>query len=329
MCADSLNGGSGLLRASRLLRAQPEDDGARQLAPASPSGRTVEWVLESCAPSGAQISAIKPLHGGTTAAVDLISLQGPNGWTRRVVLRRWGHHSSKSEGRVEREVAALEFASNAKLAAPRLLASDARAHAADTPSLVMSYVLGNVQLRPRSPEEWLCALARVQAAIHSVPVEGLTPTTSWFDPAGTYDWIPDRGLRSTALDAARSAQGDRVFAHGDFQAFNILWRKGAISGVVDWTRAGVGLHSVDVGHFMLNLAALYSVEWAEMYGDAYEEISERRLDVGGVLVSLLCWRPGWQEFSVPRIYAQRMATDPTEMQRRVVELIRNCAVRLP
>ncbi|WP_415084395.1 phosphotransferase family protein [Micropruina sp.] len=325
MPADSRNVDDGLARDPVVFQPRLCDEETAQPPLGTLSSRTTDWVTQSCAPSGARISAVRRLHGGTTAPVDLITLAGPNGWSRRVVLRRWERHSPATEERVEREVAALWVANSARLATPHLIASDACALVADTPSLVMSYIPGSVLLHPRFHVNWLAAAAQIQVAIHALPAGALNPVTSWFDPQGAYDWIADPGLRSEALGAAQSVREDRVFAHGDFHQFNMLWRGETISGIIDWTRAGAGVRSVDVGHFMLNLAALYSTEWAKEYVDEYERRAEQRLDAAGILASLLCWQPGWQHFSVPSVYRRSIAINPKAMHARVMGLIRTIA----
>ena len=69
-----------------------------------------------------------------------------------------------------------------------------------------------------------------------------------------------------------------TFVHGDYQHFNLLWSRGSLTGVVDWTLAGRGHPDRDVGHCRLNLGVLFTPEWASTFRDAYEEEADRRVD---------------------------------------------------
>jgi aminoglycoside/choline kinase family phosphotransferase len=44
-----------------------------------------------------------------------------------------------------------------------------------------------------------------------------------------------------------------VFIQRDFHPGNVLWWRGAMSGVVDWQSASIGPADVDVGHCRANL----------------------------------------------------------------------------
>ena len=46
------------------------------------------------------------------------------------------------------------------------------------------------------------------------------------------------------------------FCHRDYHPGNVLWSRGQVSGVVDWTHACHGAPAVDVAHCALNLARL-------------------------------------------------------------------------
>jgi aminoglycoside phosphotransferase (APT) family kinase protein len=47
------------------------------------------------------------------------------------------------------------------------------------------------------------------------------------------------------------------FVHHDYQQFNLLWRRGRISSVVDWVWGSVGSPGFDVSHVRLNLSVIY------------------------------------------------------------------------
>ena len=67
-----------------------------------------------------------------------------------------------------------------------------------------------------------------------------------------------------------------MFTHGDYQHFNVLWSRGRLSALVDWSSACVAPADLDVGHCRLNLAVLFSPEVAEDFRRAVR--SPRRAD---------------------------------------------------
>jgi aminoglycoside phosphotransferase (APT) family kinase protein len=99
------------------------------------------------------------------------------------------------------------------------------------------------------------------AVIHRTPIEGVL--ANWAEPRTPRDeleWSMSILRRSENEDAislgAKLAADLRdqvpaafipVLVHGDYQPNNILYRSGAIAGVVDWELAGIGAGLLDLG----------------------------------------------------------------------------------
>jgi aminoglycoside/choline kinase family phosphotransferase len=67
-----------------------------------------------------------------------------------------------------------------------------------------------------------------------------------------------------------------VLLHRDFHPGNVLWRRGRVSGVVDWLGACSGPASADVAHCRINLltmgtevASRFTVRWERVAGATY------------------------------------------------------------
>ena len=65
-----------------------------------------------------------------------------------------------------------------------------------------------------------------------------------------------------------------VFIHRDYHPTNVLWRGGAVSGVVDWINACQGPAGVDVAHCRTNLVQMYGPEAADQFLNAYHDVSD-------------------------------------------------------
>jgi aminoglycoside phosphotransferase (APT) family kinase protein len=68
----------------------------------------------------------------------------------------------------------------------------------------------------------------------------------------------------------------QVLVHRDFHPGNVLWRRGAVSGVVDWQGACTGPAAADVAHCRVNLlgfgdgaAQRFTAMWQQAAGAAY------------------------------------------------------------
>lgn len=74
----------------------------------------------------------------------------------------------------------------------------------------------------------------------------------FFDRPGP-EHIRKYGLEDMAalLDRCSPAGQSRCFVHGDFHYANILWRNGAVSAVLDWELAGVGVREFDMAWAVL------------------------------------------------------------------------------
>jgi len=142
---------------------------------------------------------------------------------------------------------------------------------------------------------------------------------------------PQRGpvwSKRTALweTAGRVLEGPapsyECFIHGDYQHFNLLWTRGRLTGIVDWTRGGLGHPDRDVGHCRLNLAVLYSIDSAQRFTLAYEAEAGRRVEPWWDLHELLLYDDDWPRF-IPVQVAHRAPLDIQGMNHRVEQLLAN------
>jgi aminoglycoside phosphotransferase (APT) family kinase protein len=292
-----------------------------------PTADALAWVGRSLGPRRRVVDVTR-LHGGITAAMDLITVTGPHD-TRRVVLRRWYIEGAATQGLVEREAVALEAVRGSGVPAPELIAADVDGSTSGTPCTLTSALDGTPDLAPVDISTWVRQLAETQARIHDVPVMVPALWHGGYGVESALDWIPDPGLREAARMAAASARLDPHvgFAHGDYQHFNVLWQDGQLMGVVDWPHAATASRGVDVGHCRLNLAVLFSADLADDYLAAYEQAAGLAVDAGAELRSVLNFDESWPGF-IPRQVDGRAPLDIIGMPGRVVDLVRRLVHRL-
>lgn len=285
-----------------------------------PDRATLHWVTRNVHPRS-RVSSVRHLVGGLTAHMDRITVDAPNG-PRDLVLRRWPSESS-ADGLVTREASALEAVRGRGIPAPELLGADEDGSQAGVRCTLTSALEGEPDLAPADMSSWLSQLAATHAAIHAVPERPATRWDGWWEESAPLEWLEDSGLRAAAREAVSGPlETERVFVHGDYQHFNVLWRTGRLTGVVDWPNAGTGSRGGDVGHCRLNLAVLFGPASAAEYLAEYEIEAGICVDRRADLRALLCFDYAWQRF-VPRQVAGRARLDVAGMPGRVAAAIRD------
>jgi aminoglycoside phosphotransferase (APT) family kinase protein len=281
-----------------------------------------------------RVNAAARLPGGITADMDRITVESPHGLTE-VVLRRWPAEDWAA-GLVTREALALAAIRGHGVPAPQLLAMDEDGTRTGVRCTLTSALTGQPDLTPADMQSWLGQLATTQASIHAVRAPSQVPSEEWGgDGAGALspdrygvryralDWLTDRGLRDAAREAASGPLvREKVLVHGDYQHFNVLWREGRLTGVVDWPNAATGNRGSDVGHCRLNLAVLFDARTADDYLRMYERAAGVRVDRRADLRALLCFDLEWQRF-IPRQVDGRAPLDLAGMPARVAAAIRS------
>jgi aminoglycoside phosphotransferase (APT) family kinase protein len=287
--------------------------------------------------SNARVVAVRRLVGGITSPVHAVTFQQPDGRRETAVLRRYASGDAAANARlIEREARVLDLLQTSGLPAPRLIAADPLGQATgDVPALLMTRLPGHVHLAPADPDGWLRQVAAILPRIHAVPpVAGVLARHYRTLPAATAHmqvpgWSRQPAAWQAAIDCARGLRSDAepYFIHADFHHFNLLWQRERLTGIVDWEGAGAGPRDADVGHCRLNLAVLFSAEWAERFRLMYEAEAGRRLDARWDVAALLRYLPGWGSFI--QVQAGRRAkVDLAGMHGRVDELMALAAARL-
>ena len=296
---------------------------------ARPSPEALSWAVSSLGDGGKLVS-VRPLVGGISSAVHGLVVEDRRGGRSRVVMRRW--LEPETESLVKREAAALTGLAATGIPAPALVAADPSGDNAGRPALLMEWLPGQVDLAPRDPQRWLGALAHVGAQIHEAQIE-VPPYEDGINLSGlasnSFAWStrPDAWKHARGLLSGETAPSNDVFLHADFQHFNALWSRRQLSGIVDWTFAAIGPRELDTGRCRLNLAVLFSVDWAETFRHAYEAEAGVPLDPWWELRSLASYGPDWQSF-IPLQVGDRARVDVAGMHARVDALLMSILQRM-
>ncbi|SEG91585.1 Ser/Thr protein kinase RdoA involved in Cpx stress response, MazF antagonist [Actinacidiphila yanglinensis] len=261
--------------------------------------RALEWVGRHLDP-GEHVVDTGVLYGGLTAEMRWLTVAGPDGGSRRLVLRTFTHPEfvADAERLLAGEAAALAVLTGTGVPAPRPVAVDAHAAHCEYPSLLMTHLPGRTLLADDGIEERVVPLARQLVAIHR-----LRPAAR---PAGYQPWttaeevVPPPGADAAAWSAAveviraPAPAYEGRYLHRDFHPCNVLFEPGPegareprITGVVDWVQTSWGPADLDVAHCSSNLAMLHGPAWAGRFAREYER-------AGGVLAATAGERRYWR-----------------------------------
>ena len=83
---------------------------------------------------------------------------------------------------------------------------------------------------------------------------------------------PDRSRSQRRHGRLPSLSSERVFTHGDFHPGNVLWHRGRISGVVDWSAAGLDARWSELAYCRADVCLLLGPDVADGLADAYSDI---------------------------------------------------------
>ena len=221
------------------------------------------WAADA---AGARVEHCARLAGSSST-----SLWRVEAGNRRFVLRVLDNDEwlRQEPDLVAHEVAALQLARAGGLPAPEPVAWDEIGTACGRPTVLMTWLPGEVLLRPASLDDWLRQQARALLDIHRTAAQDFG--WSWFSWSGpdprvpAWSEVPEAWERAIEITAGPAPTAPTCFIHRDFHPVNLLWQGEQLGAVVDWVNACRGPAAVDLAHCRGNLVALYGLEVADRF----------------------------------------------------------------
>jgi len=288
-------------------------------------------VLELIAPD-ALVNGWERLVGGLGTAMHRIDVRMPSGAQTQFVLRRYLPEIGDGSTRALREALTLEALRPTPVPAPQMLWADADGEVFGRPAMAMTLLPGRTDLTDADTGAWATTLAEALVTLQWIPATAVPHLPRLTDPAALRDWLTkplgpadlvDVEAIGSALDlGARTVEPVApTLLHGDFHAGNVLREDGHVTGVVDWTCALVGDPRFDAMYCALDLALFSSIEVADAFVAAYEQL--RGPVVDGWFFALLAavaalpdpmdWAPSYQ--------AHGVTIDPDALRTRFVRWV--------
>ena len=252
-----------------------------------PPEAALRWAAASVG-AGTRIVRVRRLRNGSFHANSAVDLLDGDGRLHRLVLRRWarpGWQQSDAEFDAHREAAILDLLAGSAVPVPELVAADPDGAACNVPSLLITRLPGRPPRRPADLRSFLAQLAEALAAIHAVDGRARSlapPYRRYYQPheLSPPSWSRRERLWARAIEAVAGPEPDgvRCFIHRDYHPGNTLWRRGRLTGVVDWSYGSFGPASVDLGHMRWNLAVDYGLDVADEFLERYRTLVAHAVD---------------------------------------------------
>lgn len=269
-----------------MPRANPPRDRVEPVLRARPPDATLRWAASQLGTRG-RVVATRRLPGGKAVATHLVTVESPRGVRHRVVLRRFVHADwlAREPEVPATEAHALQIAARADIPTPELIAVDVTGAVTDVPALLLSRLPGRPNLQPRDLDSWLRQQAEALPPIHAVTGDDLAAVERYrpwadLDALQLPRWSRHPEAWATVIALARGPR-PRVrarFIHRDYHPMNVLWSRGRLTGVVDWTNARIGPPGIDVAWARQNLVVSHGLEVAERFRVFAEQALGREQD---------------------------------------------------
>jgi aminoglycoside phosphotransferase (APT) family kinase protein len=236
----------------------------------------LEEVRRLAGPS-AEVRDVVRLEGGQHAETWRVDTENP---ATSVVVRQFpvGDPAPSRERLVLRALDGLGGL------APVLLGGDPEGRRWKHPTSLISWLDGGPDITPTDPTGWARDLGRALATAHGVPVERLLELPSVFDDrGGSMDLLAGPLEAEVRTRWQEVVAAPEVLTHGDYWSGNVVWRDGALTGIVDWSAATRGPRGFDLGWCRLDLVLLFDERIAGEFLAAYEA------EAGQVVGDLRLW----------------------------------------
>ena len=254
--------------------------------PPPPAAR--RWVEQVVGPD-AKVVRVRRLRNAWAAAMHAVDVEARGG-RHHLVLRRWTRTDlPPDDGVVENEAAALTAVAGQGIPVPDLVAADPTGEHCGVPALLMTRLPGRDVLAPANLDDWLAGLVSTLHALHEIPIAANTlyAYDTWCgDVTQPPPWSRVPKVWERAIEIVQRGVPDVPvgLCHRDYHPGNVLWSRGRVSGVVDWTHACHGAPAAAVAHCKSNVGLLFGAEVAADFARRYGPVPELAwFEVAGLL----------------------------------------------
>ncbi|MBN2500739.1 MAG: aminoglycoside phosphotransferase family protein [Anaerolineales bacterium] len=246
------------------------------LTPLSP--QILDWI-RAISGSASQVSAVKKLSGSTSTTLYRLDISR-GAQTLPLVLRLFDNPEWLAEEPelARHEASNLQMVSKAEIAAPELVGFDETGEFCGVPAILMTRVPGEVNLLPKDTDAWLYEIAAAIQPLHHIEIDSYLWEYFPYNDVSQLQVPPWTDIPEAWARAIEIVQGPwpdfrPCFIHRDYHPMNVLWQGEHLSGIVDWPNACRGPAGIDLIWCRNNLSAMYGIEIADRFLDAFIDVA--------------------------------------------------------
>jgi aminoglycoside phosphotransferase (APT) family kinase protein len=290
--------------------------------PQPPSEEQISELLRAARPDW-RLVRTWPLAGATSSQVSGIEAESPDGQRTTLALRQYGAANLKSDPHAaQTEYRLLQLLYAAGQPVPRPYLADESRAILPGPFLLQELIEGKPVEDPTDLTDFTGQLAAALASLHNcgfarAEVPFLADVRDDFArKMGTGSPPPDSHFRETAVLAELKARwppapvNRPVVLHGDYWPGNVLWRDGAIVGIIDWEDALFGDPLADLAITRLELSWFFGPDASRALTDQYlarrGEVDTSALPVWDLRAALRACRFNLQGWGLPAAQLESM-----------------------
>jgi aminoglycoside phosphotransferase (APT) family kinase protein len=255
--------------------------------PRPPDAAALARILAAIDPALRLVTS-RPLAGGVSAQVTMLEVSLPDGAAQQLVLRQYGPANQRTDPHsATHEHRLLTLLRAAGLPVPHPRWADESRAILPVPYLVTEFIAGEICTEPTRltlpVSDFSRQLAALLARLHTA---GLARTDAPYLPdirttatrrLRARPARPDTALREAAVRGALATiwpppqLNMPVLLHGDFWPGNVLWRDGALAGVIDWEDAAFGDPLADLCLTRMELCMAFGTAAMQSFTLEYRE----------------------------------------------------------
>jgi Ser/Thr protein kinase RdoA (MazF antagonist) len=242
--------------------------------------------VERLEPAG-RLLRVRRLTGGIDASTHRVDFETRTGAVGSVVVRSATRDDAVDQ--VRREWANLGYVAALPFTTPEPLLLDGDGSLLGAPSLVMSLVPGRSSIPKRGLEPWVDQMAETMAAMHDAPLSRDGAPKNWWVSVWKLDephevfsgnrlaeqiWPLMVELRPVYESTPKA------FCHLDYWPGNVLFSRGRLTGVIDWSWPGFQHFAYDVAMTAFDLEMELGAESGipARFVRTYEAATGRRVE---------------------------------------------------
>lgn len=263
----------------------------RALIRRDPSPETFSWVADRVAAhvgTRARVDGWMILSGGSACAIHAIDVMDDRGQRLPLVLKRFFRRDwlAREPDIAAREARHLQALACVDLPIPRWVGVDPQGEVCDHPAVLMTRLPGRSELVPDDMDAWLRGLVEPLAVLHDIADDRLAAFGEYrsyndLEALAVPAWSSCPAIWQQLIERVRGERPGFVprFVHRDYHPTNLLWTRGRVSGVLDFTDSSRGPAAADLGHCRLNLAQLHGPDVAERFLAMHQALAPGSIEI--------------------------------------------------